>query len=93
MKTDPVENSRMILDSVRSATDEMMRRHDLDKRLERVSSQGSYGCTIYKVRLLSGEWPSDDDLVNWCDHYSHNWGGKVEKYVGNELALVKVYID
>lgn len=60
----------------------------------------NYGRHTYAVKLHSGDWPSDDDLITICDNYKGQWpvstsvrhfGGNVSRS-GNS-ATVNVYTD
>jgi len=50
---------------------------------------------VYRVKLLQGSWPSDDDLVSLCnrDHPTNprHWGGRVRRLDGGE-AVVSVVV-
>lgn len=52
--------------------------------------------TYYDVTLISGQWPSDGELITACDNRafgqsSRHFGGTV--YRNNNRAFVTVYID
>lgn len=60
------------------------------------------GCAthVYLVKLLEGEWPSDEDLISICDskskgYFRSTFGGRVEKYEmpQGRYAKVDVYVD
>ena len=57
------------------------------KKLSIVSAKAQYGKTEYIVKLVSGKWPKEFDIIKFCDA-SADFGGKVvdginkdEKYV------------
>lgn len=58
----------------------------------------THACTRHDVTLLSGEWPTHDELITACDNSSldnkgsNHFGGTVAGQGGNR-ALVTVYID
>lgn len=46
----------------------------------------------YVLKMTEGQWPSDRDLINMCDGYSYNFGGRVQK-TSETSASVHVYVD
>ena len=51
----------------------------------------------FRVELMGGEWPSDDDLITICDGdtppHSRHFGGRVSKSTDGRSADVTVYVD
>jgi hypothetical protein len=52
----------------------------------------------YEVRLLSGTWPSDSELISLCDGNNGtercDFGGSVKKQIGDVANVnVNVYVD
>lgn len=46
----------------------------------------------YRVeRPRSWPWPTDNELICFCDNGSNNWGGRVA--AGDTTATVTVYVD
>lgn len=43
-----------------------------------IGAAPSYGKTTYRVQLVKGEWPSDRELMLYCDHpFNAPFGGRV----------------
>jgi hypothetical protein len=52
-----------------------------------IDSNGMTG--HYLVELESGEWPLNQDIINFCD--PNNFGGTVR--ISENIAFVNVYVD
>lgn len=63
----------------------------------RVKERG-HAHTRYQVRLLSGQWPSDGDLISLCDNdftglECCHFGGSVFRGKRDNIREVTVHID
>ncbi len=67
-------------------------RYDTDYGIftKRITHRG-YSVHIYNVHKVSGEWPSDEELMGFCDNRTGYFGGSVVK--GEDAATVTCYID
>jgi hypothetical protein len=48
---------------------------------------------IYRVKLLEGEWPINQDLYTYCNGSPFHYGGSIIRYISEKEREVKVYID
>ncbi len=64
---------------------------------KQLAVQSCYGKTVYRLELVNGVWPSDDDLITLCDNkFEHlvrcHFGGQV-RFLGETTKEVTVWID
>jgi hypothetical protein len=59
------------------------------------STQSEYGHNLFKVRLVKGEWPSDEDLAILCDGGVPPIGALLgyEVVKKGRAATIKIYTD
>lgn len=67
-------------------------RYDTDHGIftKKITHRG-YSVHIYSVRKIHGSWPSNEELLSFCDNRTGYFGGSVVK--GEDTAMVECFID
>jgi len=74
----------------KNETGEIVYETDYGEFTKRVTHRG-YSVHVYSVRKVSGEWPSETELMAFCDERTGYFGG--EAVIGDETAMVTCHID